>query len=376
MILLKKGYTLLLLPVLFTYISTTAQNRTPLYIDSTGKVGIGTVTPVALLDVRGNAIFAGNMGIGTTTPAAMLDVNGTALFGGGSAGKILLSTDAANGTFTNTAGNLLFATKSPAGFIFSSGDTERLRINAGDGNVGIGTGKPLAPLDVNGMVRMGGFSATQPGYQGLYAGWNKSGGTGEANFVNHSGAGAGGFIFENLPPKTPGTMSEERGNPLTLMQISGSGDVTITGNVTAKTVNGEKPPYMFQLNPTKVKNASFGREDIPSAVIKNYLGDADGGTIRLIRYDLNNSNNTDVLNIYITLAENGDGNIYGYLRQSDGTTKNIILGPSSPKEDKINWRQIHIGTKPLPGVPVDNDPYKLLFLSDAGYSCTVIIYDR
>jgi hypothetical protein len=38
--------------------------------------------------------------------------------------------------------------------------------------------------------------------QGLFLGWNKSGGTGESNLVNHRGLGAGGFYFDNYDGST------------------------------------------------------------------------------------------------------------------------------------------------------------------------------
>ena len=44
----------------------------------TGKVGIGSTTPIQKLDVVGNALFTGNVGIGTTTiPEQKLDVGGS-----------------------------------------------------------------------------------------------------------------------------------------------------------------------------------------------------------------------------------------------------------------------------------------------------------
>jgi len=44
----------------------------------TGKVGIGSTTPIQKLDVDGNALFTGNVGIGATTiPEQRLDVGGS-----------------------------------------------------------------------------------------------------------------------------------------------------------------------------------------------------------------------------------------------------------------------------------------------------------
>lgn len=72
-------------------------------LNTSGHLGIGTLTPVAPLDVKGNAyIHDGSLGIGTTSPAAPLDVRGNVLIQ--------------------------------------------------DGNLGIGTTDPKAPLDVNGEI--------------------------------------------------------------------------------------------------------------------------------------------------------------------------------------------------------------------------------
>ena len=47
-----------------------------LLIDTSGKVGIGTSTPISPLSVGGNAYFAGSVGIGTTSWSDTLQVNG------------------------------------------------------------------------------------------------------------------------------------------------------------------------------------------------------------------------------------------------------------------------------------------------------------
>jgi len=80
------------------------------FVDSKGKVGIGTTTPNNLLDVDGNAVIGngyagkktisaptngllvqGKVGIGTTTPNNLLDVDGNAVIGNGYAGKTAIS---------------------------------------------------------------------------------------------------------------------------------------------------------------------------------------------------------------------------------------------------------------------------------------------
>lgn len=51
---------------------TTGQSR--LVIDTSGNVGIGTISPVSRLTVNGGADFSGNVGIGTSSPQHMLQI--------------------------------------------------------------------------------------------------------------------------------------------------------------------------------------------------------------------------------------------------------------------------------------------------------------
>jgi hypothetical protein len=56
--------------------------------------------------------------------------------------------DEKNGAIVNTSGDLIFS----FGNFFAGKDIERMRLTA-DGNLGIGTDKPQAPLDVHGLIR-------------------------------------------------------------------------------------------------------------------------------------------------------------------------------------------------------------------------------
>ncbi len=100
-------------------------------------------------------------------------------------------------------------------------DNQPLVLKSGNGKVGIGTETPTASLDVgSGLLHLGGTTTPTTATQGAYLGWNAlTGGTGETDFINNQGLGAGGFAFMNTPAS---------GSPRsTLMVITGSGDVGI-----------------------------------------------------------------------------------------------------------------------------------------------------
>lgn len=88
------------------------------------------------------------------------------------------------------------------------------------GNIGIGTTSPVSKLDISGILHIAypgilNYSSTG----GTYIGWNKSGGGGEANFVNNiAGGSIGGFTFD----KTTNGSTFTR-----LLTISDNGNVGI-----------------------------------------------------------------------------------------------------------------------------------------------------
>ena len=116
-----------------------------------GNVGIGTTTPAAKLDVEGGGRFEGNVGIGTAPTSRQLSVFRTTA---GSIANFLHYTDSSNfqGLYiqvsqTTDMVTLQSSGASGGGFIFSSGNTEKIRFTA-TGNVGIGTTSPSAKLHI------------------------------------------------------------------------------------------------------------------------------------------------------------------------------------------------------------------------------------
>lgn len=108
----------------FTRITGSALTAEKMRISSGGNVGIGTATPAAKLDVVGNAAISGDLTLGGTFTAANFASTGLT---GGSTGLAL----SAGGTNQNVT-----ITPSGTGYTLLNG------------NVGIGTASPSAPLTV------------------------------------------------------------------------------------------------------------------------------------------------------------------------------------------------------------------------------------
>ena len=119
-------------------------------IDSSGRVGIGTSSPSATLDVNGDL----KLGLASTTKGEI------AMFSN--------SNDTQMGILNNNTEFKLYATYASSGgykpITFYTSDAEKMRLDA-SGNVGIGDTSPSTKLDVTGVLRLEGTSSTDQGTQ-------------------------------------------------------------------------------------------------------------------------------------------------------------------------------------------------------------------
>jgi hypothetical protein len=100
-------------------------------------------------------------------------------------------------------------------------------INDADGQLSV-VSSNLFDVKGGAIIHVAGNTNPHVGVQGAYLGWNAlTAGTGETDFINNYGLGAGGFAFYNI---APGTQSVQGTKPI--VQISGKGNVEV-GNSSA-----------------------------------------------------------------------------------------------------------------------------------------------
>ena len=133
-------------------------NSMRLWLDgSTRKINAGGSSTMIQFDTSQVAFPTGNVGIGTTSPSEKLDVDGNVKLGA-TTGRQLMFGENKYGA-VRLGNNLVIggnqAVDIRTGNAALSSQSSRVFINQ-TGNVGVGTTSPVATLDVNGSIKMGG----------------------------------------------------------------------------------------------------------------------------------------------------------------------------------------------------------------------------
>jgi hypothetical protein len=183
----------------------------------------------------------GYVGIGVNTPLSKFHVYGEESTPNGNAAAIQLANGAlgsGNNSWFLRAGAT--GTNTPAGG-FSIGDNNRVRfVIDNSGNIGIGTGAPQFPLDINGRIRLSGINPNDPGV------WLNDAGT-DRGFVGLQTNNEMGF-YGNEGVGWGFTMNTISG-ALSVGGNSGSSGQVLTSNGSSATASWSNRPYAFTIKP-------------------------------------------------------------------------------------------------------------------------------
>lgn len=353
-----------------------------LFIDSQGRVGIGTTSPGAQLEVAGSTKLNGSVGINTDP------VNKQHLVIRSAQDHIPL-----NITAPDSARNWL--TVFPNGSVIMNG-----------GNVGIGTANPDSKLTVTATEQAQETDITQNvANSGLnieadYAAdhrmpgivwstnndnpakpkagiWISEHGSGSRLYVGTSNNYATGITNRAITVKEDGSVGIGTTDPMATLDVKGNA-------VVSGMINGEDPPMRFTVgNPREQIKWLAEEKDIQS-----HCGDEDGCRIRLLmQHEINDQVRTITEEIYIEqphISNNKEQGLRGWTRQSGGGDYGWILGWTGHLYDLFNpWKWVwarnyrHENAYGTRGPAYTGaDRYKISFMSHPAVTTTVIIYDR
>ena len=216
---------------------------TAMFINSTGNLGIGTISPTATLDVNGSASIAGQLtfenGFGTiqATNNQLLTLGGNSTgdiqFKPGNSSSLTLFANGAVGIGTASATNKLDIAGGVAIGSYA-GNTAPLNGLIVSGNVGIGTNNPGARLEVKGTsqsVLMGDWGG---GTNYAAISLNGSLTTGNYNFISGTGDPD---LYINRPSGRNIRFRENNTDQVIIQATTGNVGIGTTGPATALEVS-------------------------------------------------------------------------------------------------------------------------------------------
>jgi hypothetical protein len=310
-------------------------------VNSAGNVGIGTTTPQAKLDVKGN-IYARATGAGSIGYSIVYDEGSTnyvALGKRGSSAVGNMGLPAGSAELVNFGTGALGIYTSNYLAFGTSGSNERMRIDA-TGNVGIGTTTPTATLHVyNGTFTVGTQPINTSGSYGFQVRNNSNAFT-EAflhnqsiqlgMYANPQSSGQTGALGITYPAQSAGFISSHNlalgAGSAEIMRITIGGKVGIgtTSPNALFTVAGTNPSTLYSLpvlTPTAIGGSVLASEFFPQSLDQTTLttAPASGAYVnRLVDTRLNfgsNTTHTNIGTISSVTTESGMtanvGNIYG-----------------------------------------------------------------
>ena len=170
-----------------------------------------------------------------------------------------------------------------------------------------------------------------------------------------------------------------------------SAKLHVNGDLEVDKVNGESPPYLFTMG-EETDSLNWHAQTVPGSIIEEYLGDADGGTVRFLVHRINDDLPRSITeSIYIEQPEWQNDAVVGLSGttfQQGGGESFFVLGNGTRYElIPTPWSWIYMRnyeTRGLQGLDPGTsgepfsgaDLYKVEFLTVPNITVTVIIYDR